>query len=51
MILVKWSAFGKELLIRLNVCSFVLCLFVVLVVCNFDFEGVTVVLIAPIPDR
>ena len=50
MILVRWSPFEKELLIRLTVCS--LCIMsVILVVSHFGFVGGTLVLIniAPVP--
>ena len=50
MILVRWSPFEKELLIRLTVCS--LCIMsVILVFSNFGFVGETLVLIyiAPVP--
>ena len=47
----EWPHFGKELRIRLTTCSLVLCLFVILVVSYFGFEGGTLILIAPVPDH
>ena len=44
-----WPPFRKELLIRLPYDFFVLCLFVITVISNFDFEGGTLVLIASVP--
>ena len=45
-----WSPCGKELLTRLTVCFFALCLFVILVTSNFVFDGRILVLITPVPD-
>ena len=44
----EWPPFGKDLLTRSTVCLFVLCIFVILAVSHFGFEGKTLVLIAPV---
>ena len=49
----EWPIFGKELLIRLAVCSLCtvsICYFVVISF-HFGFEGGNVVLIASVPDQ
>ena len=35
----EWPPFGKELPTRLTICYLVFCLFVILVICRFGFEG------------
>ena len=45
----EWPPFGKELPTRLTICYLVFCLFVILVICRFGFEGGIWVLIAPVP--
>ena len=48
--MVWWPPFGKKLLTQKTYVRFVLCLFVILVVSHLGFEGVTLVLIVPVPD-
>ena len=45
----EWPPFGKLLLIRLAFCPHCICLFVILVISHFGFEGRICLLIAPVP--
>ena len=49
MILAEWPPFGKELHIRLTVCSLCIPSICTFGVSQCGFEGGTVVLIAPVP--